>query len=683
MNRLYCEECQFTFENVNAFKSHICSRIANNVSQGNGCYEFSIPGREAEHLNSEERIRELELSKSRILSTTTWTGDDVFGNLNDISFESPENIVAIIKEFDFSNKCFDEHIHNSELEPPSLPLETDKGSNQTPENCRSLTSDDYFRDSDDALVEKVLSYNFPSEFLKCTIIQESGAKTKSIASGESVEDIFPILEGMHLSNDQSEKYNSVCYLSGQAVGMSESYTKKQIEPLSEFFYNSFSHQNTDNYNTIQDGNFKLRNNLYGSNPSDATLDPKPSRNKCNFSEISPATDSKISENSNYYFGTNYSYLTSNNSSLVGTEIINFFGDEKQCIVEMPSFQSKDKEIFNFEKYSQVSYDEANLSERKQFPVEDISKMIENPENWLKTGFIAEKNLYRDRFNNSAKVPEGISFKKRKLLHKHLNCFTCKECEKIFYSRSNFDKHKRLHTGIKPFKCEECHRTFSRKDYLTTHKRVHSGEQPFECEECHRTFSLKGNLINHKRIHTGEKPFKCEECHRTFSPKDHLTTHKRVHSGEQPFECEECHRTFIRKDNLTAHKRVHSGEQPFECEECHRTFIRKDYLTTHKRVHSGEQPFECEECHRTFSQKGNLINHKRIHTGEKPFKCEECHRTFSLKSYLIKHKRIHTGEKPFKCEKCHRTFSRKGHLTTHKRIHTGEKSFERVSLCSEI
>ncbi|GFY68762.1 hypothetical protein TNIN_298301 [Trichonephila inaurata madagascariensis] len=88
MNRLYCEECQFTFENVNAFKSHICSRIANNVSQGNGCYEFSIPGREAEHLNSEERIRELELSKSRILSTTTWTGDDVFRNLNDI-FSSP------------------------------------------------------------------------------------------------------------------------------------------------------------------------------------------------------------------------------------------------------------------------------------------------------------------------------------------------------------------------------------------------------------------------------------------------------------------------------------------------------------------------------------------------------------------------------------------------------------------
>ncbi|GFY68760.1 zinc finger protein 98, partial [Trichonephila inaurata madagascariensis] len=495
MDRLYCEVCQLTFENVNAFKSHICSRIANNVSQENGCYELSIPGREAEHLNSKERIRELENSKSRISSTTNCIGDDVYRNLIGISFESPENVFAIFKEFDFSNKCFDEYIQNSELEPPSLRLETDKGSNQTAENCRSLTSDDYFRDSDDALVEKVLSYNFPSEFLKCTIIQESGAKTKSIASGESVEDIFPILEGMHLSNDQSQKSNSFCYLSGQAVGMSESYTKKQIAPLGEFLYNSFPHQETDNYNTIHYGNFTLQNNLYGSNPYNATLDPKPSPNKCNFSEISPATDSKISENSNYYFGTNYSYLTSNNSSFVGTEIINFFGEEKQCILEsnmlpqeMPSFQSKDKEIFNFQKYSQVSYDEANLSERKQFPVEDISKMTENPENWLKTGFIGEKNLYRDGFNNSAKVPEGIIFKKRKLSHKHLNCFNCKECEKIFYSRSNFDKHKRLHTGIKPFKCEECHRIFSRKEHLTTHKRVHSGEQPFECEECHRTFS---------------------------------------------------------------------------------------------------------------------------------------------------------------------------------------------------
>ncbi|GFW69755.1 zinc finger protein 528 [Trichonephila clavipes] len=514
MNRLYCEKCELTFGNINAFKSHICSRTANNVFQKNRFYEPAIHGREVEHSKSKERIRELELSKSRISSTTTLIEDDLYRNLN-ISFESPENIVGIIKELDFSNKYFEEYFQDPVLKPPSLQQETDKEINQTAENCNSLTSEDYFINLDDALVEKVLSYNFPSEFLKCTIIQESGVKTNSIDSGESIEDNFPILEGMQLPNDQSQESNSFCYLSDHAAGRYESYTKKQVAPLSEFFYNSFPHQNTDNYNTIQDGEFTLKKNLYGSNPSEATLDPKPSRNKGDFSEISPATDSKISKNSNYYFGTDFLCLAFNNSSLVGTETANFLGDEKQCIVESnmfrqerPSFQSKDKAIFNCEKYPQVSYDAVNLSERNQFHVEDIYKMVENSENWLKTGFIAEKDLYRDRFDNSAKVPEDISFKRHKFSHEHLNCFKCKECEKIFYSRSSFNSHKLVHTEIKPFRCKKCDRVFSRKDYLTSHTRVHTRERPFECEECHRMFRRKGNLINHKRFHTDENSFKC-------------------------------------------------------------------------------------------------------------------------------------------------------------------------------
>ncbi|GFR07125.1 zinc finger protein 98 [Trichonephila clavata] len=282
--------------------------------------------------------------------------------------------------------------------------QTDKRCNQTFENCKSLTSDDHFRDFDGALVEKVLSYNFPSHFLKRTTIQQLYPKIKSIASSESV------VEGIQLPYDQSQESNSFCYLSEKAFGRSESYANVQGVPSSEFFYNSFPYKNTDNYNTIQDSNFEFQNNLYCSNPCDIILDLKPSRNKCNFEEISPSTDSRISENGNKYLGNNFLYMNSNHSSLVDDEIINLFGDKKLCIVESnmfiqekPSFQSKDKEIFNCEKYSHMSYDEVNLSEHKHFHVEDILKRVEHSDNWLKNGFITEKDLYKDKFKNSAKV----------------------------------------------------------------------------------------------------------------------------------------------------------------------------------------------------------------------------------------------------------------------------------------
>ncbi|GFY76445.1 hypothetical protein TNIN_345631 [Trichonephila inaurata madagascariensis] len=89
-----------------------------------------------------------------------------------------ESIVGLIKELDFNNTCFDKCFQNSEMEPPSVQPAKDEGCSQTGENYKSLTPDDYFSDLDDALVDKVLFYNFPSEFLRSTTVDDSSVKSK-------------------------------------------------------------------------------------------------------------------------------------------------------------------------------------------------------------------------------------------------------------------------------------------------------------------------------------------------------------------------------------------------------------------------------------------------------------------------------------------------------------------------
>ncbi|GFQ86768.1 hypothetical protein TNCT_339771 [Trichonephila clavata] len=298
MDSVYCEECQLTFQGINDVKCHICSKIRNTKLKKILCYELDIPARETEHYNSKERIKNQQLIKSGFESTKTSIDGGVYRNFNDSYLQlSVENI----RKLDFSNTCFDKHFRNPELGSPSLQPAADKRCLQTSENNAALISHEYFGDLNDNLPEKVLFYNFPSEFLKSTTSHEFGAKTKPISSHESELDIIPIQEGISLHHEQSQKCNSLSYISDLVFGCSEDYTNvcEQVMPSNEYSFNSFPHQSASNFNFLQDGNSAIRNNLYGSNLCDIRSDEWAPSNDSNVDDNFSATDPKISKSNKY------------------------------------------------------------------------------------------------------------------------------------------------------------------------------------------------------------------------------------------------------------------------------------------------------------------------------------------------------------------------------------------------
>ncbi|GFR11164.1 zinc finger protein 98 [Trichonephila clavata] len=253
-----------------------------------------MPARETEHYNSKEPITNQQLIKSGFESTNTSIEGGVYRNFNDSSLQLS---VEEIRKLDFSNTYSDNHFRNPKLGQPSLRPAAHKRCLQTSENNAALISREYFGDLHDNLPEKVLFYNFPSEFLKCTTSHEFGAKTKPISSHESEMDIILIQEGISLHHEQSQKCNSLSYISDLAFGCSGDYTnvREQVMPSSEFSFNSFPHQSASNFNLIQDDNGAIQNNLYGSNPCDIRLDEWAPSDYSNVDENFSATDPKISK----------------------------------------------------------------------------------------------------------------------------------------------------------------------------------------------------------------------------------------------------------------------------------------------------------------------------------------------------------------------------------------------------
>ncbi|XP_073436257.1 gastrula zinc finger protein XlCGF66.1-like [Dendrobates tinctorius] len=203
-----------------------------------------------------------------------------------------------------------------------------------------------------------------------------------------------------------------------------------------------------------------------------------------------------------------------------------------------------------------------------------------------------------------------------------------------------------------------------------HQIIHTEKKPFSCSECGKRFFQRSDLLKHQRIHTGEKPYSCPECGKCFNRKSSLVTHYRSHTGEKPYSCPQCGKGFTNSSYLLKHQRIHTGEKPFSCPECGKCFTEKSGLRNHQRIHTGEKPFSCPECGKCFNCNANLITHSRIHTGEKPYSCPECGKSFIQGQNLIKHQRIHTGEKPYSCPECGKCFSSSSNLVAHQRTHTG-------------
>ncbi|XP_071854041.1 uncharacterized protein [Apostichopus japonicus] len=231
----------------------------------------------------------------------------------------------------------------------------------------------------------------------------------------------------------------------------------------------------------------------------------------------------------------------------------------------------------------------------------------------------------------------------------LSSWTCKHCNKIFTTNTQYKQHLRTHSDQKPHQCIFCSKRFRQKCQKDKHERIHTGAKPYRCRHCDRAFSESGSRNRHERIHTGYKPYICQHCDKSFIQKGNKDAHEKIHTTFKPFKClnENCNDTFASDDELKKHREGHPMK-PYKCHYCCKGFPFNAERKRHERCHTGIKPYKCAYCDKTFTQKGNKDNHERTHTGDKPHCCSYCPKGFIRKQYLEKHMKKKHGKDLYQC-----------------------------------
>lgn len=136
-----------------------------------------------------------------------------------------------------------------------------------------------------------------------------------------------------------------------------------------------------------------------------------------------------------------------------------------------------------------------------------------------------------------------------------------------------------------YQCQDCGKSYSTYSGLSKHQQFHCAaaegqtKKSFSCKYCEKVYFSLGALKMHIRTHT--LPCKCHLCGKAFSRPWLLQGHIRTHTGEKPFSCQHCNRAFADRSNLRAHLQTHSDVKKYSCTSCSKTFSRMSLLTKHQ------------------------------------------------------------------------------------------------------
>nr|XP_049707252.1 zinc finger and SCAN domain-containing protein 2 isoform X1 [Helicoverpa armigera] len=225
--------------------------------------------------------------------------------------------------------------------------------------------------------------------------------------------------------------------------------------------------------------------------------------------------------------------------------------------------------------------------------------------------------------NSKEVTEEVSVDGK--------TFPCKDCDKVFSSKSSLKNHRQRSHPTRIRECKICHKSMSTWAALRVHMATHTAESGagYQCRECPKRFKYSHSLAKHSDTHL-EKTHACTDCPKKFGSqallKMHMKTHERMLRGAT-FRCTYCGKGFFESYSLQVHERTHRNERPYSCDICNTAFGTNSSLKRHLKVsHSTSKPHQCTVCHRNFSTESIRDRHEsRVHGKPEDFKfpCKQC------------------------------------------------------------
>lgn len=270
----------------------------------------------------------------------------------------------------------------------------------------------------------------------------------------------------------------------------------------------------------------------------------------------------------------------------------------------------------------------------------------------------------------------LSLKKYLYFHlkKHKKSgFLCEYCGTICKSGKKFILHRKKHLKkcnsqkIDPFKCRNCIKVFRTKSQLKCHENYCLGLFPYECksDHCDKKFATVSQLKNHTKLKHDKKFVAiCSICNIGFVKMADYKNHKITHSTDKKYSCTKCDNSYKSLYNLRFHMKCHNEELPYACPICKKGFMRKEYFEAHVNKHNGIKKYGCTICQKKFPSQKNLESHTKTHENLKKLPCNICGKLFPSECKLKDHIRTHTNLKEFECDQCDVKFNIRDSLRKH-------------------